>query len=123
MLTIRCICIAYMLLLTVLLLVPDPLALLGIPPSHGNTSGLGTHFSVFAVLGVLVSASRPTLRTMLLVGLLICYATATELLQSLVPERDTSPLDLLENLLGLAAGAALWWVARKHVFPRFGGRE
>ncbi len=118
MLITRCICTLYWLLLTILLLVPDPLALLGIFRIPGGASTLGVHFLVFAVLGVLVSASRLPLRRVLLVGLLIGYAVATELLQSLVPPRDPSPLDLLENLLGVGVGITAWRVARERVFRK-----
>ena len=118
MLISRCICTLYWLLLTILLLVPDPLALLGISRIPGGGSTLGVHFLVFAVLGVLVSASRLPLRRVLLIGLLIGYAVATELLQSLVPARETSRLDLLENLLGVGVGTAAWHVAREHVLRK-----
>ena len=113
MLLIRCICAAYWLLLTTLLLAP--LQLLGISRIPGQPSDVNIHFLVFAVLGILVLASRLPLRRALLTGLLVGYAIASELLQSLVG-RDTASQDLLANLLGLAAGAALWWVVQKHVF-------
>ena len=67
------------------------------------------------MLVCLVLASRLPLQRTLLAGLLVGYAIASELLQSLV-RRHTEFSNLLANLLGLAAGAALWWVAQKHVF-------
>lgn len=111
MLLIRCICAAYWLLLTTLLLMP--LELLDDRRIPWHPSDLLVHFLVFALLVVLVLASRLPLGRSLLAGLLVAYATASELLQSLVG-RDTAALDLLANLLGLAAGTAIWWGARKH---------
>ena len=116
MLIIRCICAAYWLLLTTLLLAPW--GLLGFRPKPGQPADVGVHFLVFAVLGILVPASRLPLRRLSLAGLLVGYAIASELLQSFVPTRDTTPWDLLENLLGLAAGSAIWWVAQEYVFQK-----
>jgi VanZ family protein len=82
---------------------------------------VGVHFFVFAVLGVLVSASRLPLGRARLAALLVGYATATELLQWPVG-RDTSSLDLLGNLLGLAAGTAIWWGVQKRVLRMPRGR-
>ena len=104
---IRCICVAYWLLLTTLLLAP--LELFGIMRIPGSSGGFGVHFVIFAVLGGLVAACRFPLRSVLLTVLLVAYATATELLQGLVPTRECTLRDLLENLLGLAAGTAIWW--------------
>jgi hypothetical protein len=115
---VRYICVAYWLLLTTLLLAP--LELLGITLIPGNSGGLGVHFVIFAVLGGLIAASRLPLRSVLLIVLLVAYATATELLQGLVPTRECTPIDLLENLLGLsfgsaAAGTAIWWGVHRRV--------
>ncbi len=118
MLILRLICAAYWVLLTVLLLVPDPGALFGIQRIPGYSTGVGVHFALFAVLGVLVLASRVSLEHALLAGLLTVYAITTELLQALVPLRTIELRDFAENLLGLAAGIAIWWIARKYVLRR-----
>ena len=120
---VRFICAAYWPLLTVLLLVPDPLALFGIRRVPSVSKGMGVHFLCFSVLGFLVLASRLRVQRVLLALLLIGYATATELLQSLVPRRTVEPRDLIENLLGLAAGAIIWWIAQKHPFQRPKGKQ
>jgi VanZ family protein len=113
-LLIRCLCAAYWLGLTVLLLVPNPLGLLGLRRMPGDPEGLCAHLVVFAVLGTLVSATRLPLPRTLLGGLLVGYAVTSELLQSLVG-RDTSLRDLLANLVGLAAGAGAWWVVQQYL--------
>jgi len=63
-----------------------------------------------ALLALLVHLSRTPVRGWWLAGLLMVYAIATELLQSLVPNRTVELTDLIENLLGLAAGTVLWWL-------------
>jgi hypothetical protein len=123
MLRIRFICTSYWLLLTMLLLVPDPLALFGIRRIPGASTGLGPHFLAFAALGVLVLASRLPLQRALLAGLLVGYAAATELLQLLFPPRTPQLRDFLENLLGLAAGATICWVAQKRGFQKQKAQE
>ena len=66
------------------------------------------HFFLFAMLGFLVWASRLPVRPGLVLGLLVAYALVTESLQWFVPTRTVELLDYLENLLGLAAGGAVW---------------
>ena len=104
---IRVVSVAYWLLLTVLLLAPDPLALFGITRVPGPPGGRMEHLLLFGVLAFLVCASRPPLRWGPLAGLLVGYALLTETLQVLVPTRTVELLDYAENLLGLAAG---WWL-------------
>ena len=89
----------YLVLLTTLLLVPDPLALLGIKELPGPDKGRGVHFCAFALLGLLALASRLPLGTGRLVSLVL-YALA-ETLQMLVESRSVELLDYV-NLAGLA---------------------
>jgi NAD/NADP transhydrogenase beta subunit len=117
-LAIRCVCAAYWLLLTTLLLVPNPLALLGIRRIPGDPRMVSVHFLSFAMLAALVLASRMPLGRVLVAGLLVGYAIATELLQRVVPTRTPTPEDLLANLLGLVTGAAVWWGAQKYLRRR-----
>ena len=112
MLIIRCISASYWLLLTTLLLLPDPLGMLGLRKAPLVGSGACIHFIFFALLAALVLASRSGLPRVALASLLIGYATVTELLQSSVG-RHTSATDLLANLLGLAAGTWIWSVLEK----------
>jgi len=103
---IRLLGICYWVLLTVLLLVPDPLAMLGIRRLPGN-GGVGVHFTAFAGLALLVAASRLPRRRWIL-GLLLTYAVGVEAAQALVPSRTVEFRDLLENLAGLASGIGVW---------------
>ena len=109
----RLACAVYLAVLTVLLLVPDPAALLGIDQTPGPSGGRGVHVLLFTLLAFLVCASRWPVRRRLLVGLLVTYAVATEALQWFIPLRSVELPDLLENLLGLAVGTAIWWIAQK----------
>ena len=104
---------AYWALLTVLLLAPNPLALLGIHRPPGPSGGRGVHFVCFTLLAVLVHAGRWPVRRRLLVGLLLVYAVVIEGLQWFVPARSVELLDVIENLLGLAVGTAIWWIAQR----------
>ena len=123
MLILRLICAAYCVLMTVLLLIPNPLGLLGIRRIASGSGGSGVHLVIFTVLTVLVLASRWPIGSLLLAGLLVGYAIATELLQLLVPMRALEPYDMVENLLGLAAGAGIWWLAQRRPFRRTGDEE
>jgi len=115
MLALRLVCAAYWSLLTLLLLVPDPLALLGLERIPGPESGVGVHFSCFTALALLVSASRFARRKAVLLALLAAYAVIVELSQRLVPPRTVELRDLAENLLGLATGAAVWWMLERRL--------
>jgi hypothetical protein len=118
----RLICAVYWLSLTTLLLVPDVRLLFGGRiPRVG--SGAGAHFAAFALLALFTLAARPPLRHVALAVLLIGYAAATELVQGFFPPRTAELKDLVENLLGLAVGTAVWWGARKCVFRTPVGRE
>lgn len=108
-------CVAYWAGLTVILLVPDPLGLLGLkndpwPFSHDR----GIHFLLFLTLALLADASRWAIPPRWFFGLLIGYAIAVELLQAFVPPRKVEALDLIENLLGVAAGTAIYWAVHRN---------
>jgi hypothetical protein len=114
---IRLLFIVYCVGLTVLLVAPDPAALLGIEKAPGAAGGRGIHFLAFLVLGLLALGSRWRLTPGLLIGLLIAYALATESLQWLVPPRTVAAPDFAENLLGLAAAAGCWRLVRGPISP------
>jgi len=109
---IRLVCFAYCLFLTLLLLAPDPMTLLGIDRLPTPDRGRGLHFAVFVLLALVVHASRLRVRRGLVTFLLLAYAFLTECLQGVVPSRSVEFLDLLENLLGLSAGTAIWLLVR-----------
>ena len=113
MLVVRAALALYLLVLSFLLLAPEPLELLGFSRSPDACSLRMVHFALFAVLGFLVWASRWPVRAGVLVGLLVGYALVTETLQWFVPTRTVELLDYVENLLGLVAGGAAWQSLRK----------
>ena len=102
MLVVRLMCVAYVVLLTVALLVSNPFELLGVSSVPGATLSVAQHFLSFTILALLVHISRFRIRPHVLAGLLIGYAVATESLQWLVPDRTVQLRDYVENLLGLA---------------------
>jgi hypothetical protein len=106
-------CVAYWAALTLLLLVPDPLGLLGLRENPWPlASDRGIHFSLFLALAILAGMSRWAIRPGWFFGLLAAYAAGTELLQAFVPPRTVDALDLTENLLGLAIGTLIVWAVR-----------
>ncbi|MBN1590929.1 MAG: VanZ family protein [Pirellulales bacterium] len=110
---VRLTCIAYTLALSVLLLLPNVGFLLGWWVLRGGPGGIGRHFAAFTVLGLLVAASRIPMRRARLAATMVTYAIGIELLQFLSPPRSVEWLDAVENLLGLAAGLALWQLWRR----------
>jgi VanZ family protein len=117
LLSLRVACIAYLLLLTFLLVVPEPLRLFGITQLPGPPSHRGAHFVLFAPFGLLAMASRWPLPRPWLVGTLLGYAVLTELIQACIPNRAPELFDVIENILGLAAGMAVCWLIGRNVAP------
>jgi VanZ family protein len=114
---IRVVATAYWLLLTVLLLAPDPLELLGITGATDSSGRRMEHFALFAVLALVVCASRLPVRRGAVAGLLVAYALIAETLQAFVPTRNVELLDYVENLLGLATGGVIWWWIQARFIP------
>jgi VanZ family protein len=101
---------AYWILLTALLLSPNPGALFHLRPMLlSHIPGRGIHFAFFVVLAVLAWACRLPLRWATLAILLVAYGLIVESLQAIVPPRQVEFLDYVENLAGVFAGSALWW--------------
>ncbi|MDD4918991.1 MAG: VanZ family protein [candidate division Zixibacteria bacterium] len=111
------ICLGYWALLSVLLLVPDPAAVVPLPEVPAFLWGdVGLHFGAFAVLALLTYAARwPQPPGGLLVVLLLAYGTATELLQSLVPCRAVAIEDCVGNLLGILIATGVYRLAQRAV--------
>ena len=102
------ICLSYATLLTVLLLSPDPAAIMGLKKAPLEDAGI--HFSALLLLAAFVHATRwpkPPYWTSLI--FLAVYALATEALQAIVPGRTVQLFDFIENLLGVSAGTAVYW--------------
>ena len=110
----RVFCVAYWAALTVLLLVPDPWALLGLSRVASTVStDRGVHFLLFFILGLLVHASRWPWRLLAFVLVLAVYAVGAELLQWFFPPRSVDAMDMVENVAGIVLGSlASWWLIR-----------
>jgi len=74
----------------------------------------GIHLMFFTVLSVLVHATRwPKRPWWPLIALLVVYGITTETLQLFVPHRTARVMDAIENILGIALGAGIYWLARQ----------
>ncbi len=110
-------CFCYWVLLTVLLLVPDPAGLLGLHVRPAFPWGkFGVHLMFFTVLGFLANAVRwPKRPGWPMLVFLMVYGITTESLQLFVPHRHACVMDAFENILGITLGAAIYclllWLA------------
>ena len=111
--------IAYWLLLTVLLLVPNPAGLVGLSKVPIFPWGkFGIHLGFFTVLGLLANATRwPKLPWWPLTVFLVVYGITTETLQLFVPHRTAQVIDAIENILGIAVGSAIYWLVLRLMQP------
>lgn len=106
------ICAAYWVFLTVLLLVPDPAAVVGMKRVPVFPWGdIGIHFTAFTILTLLVHASRWPKRPGWIVVVLLAYGIATESLQYFVPPRAVELKDYTENIIGVLVGSGIVWAA------------
>ena len=105
-------CLCYWLLLTVLLLVPTPAALVGLHAVPIFPWGkFGIHLIAFTILGFLANATRwPKHFCWPLIVFLVVYGITTEVLQRFVPHRSARIMDGVEDILGIAAGSAIYWL-------------
>lgn len=107
----RCLAAGYLVLLTFLLLTPNPMAVLRTEREwYGMISWLmpSVHFLTMALLAWLTMAARWPLSLGWILALLSLYALGTEGLQALVPTRTPSWTDVVQNLIGIATGTAIW---------------
>ena len=106
------ICAAYWVFLTVLLLVPDPAAVVGMKRVPVFPWGdIGIHFTAFTILTLLVHASRWPKRPGWIVVVLLAYGIATESLQYFVPPRAVELKNYTENIIGVLVGSGIVWAA------------
>jgi VanZ family protein len=112
----RKICIAYWLLLTLLLWSRDPLGWFETPSADALHDRLEpiAHFLSFGLLALFVLCTRwpPVSRYRLLV-ILAGYSVVTEVVQSQIPGRSMQLVDLLQDFAGIAAGCAMFLLARR----------
>ena len=112
-------CLCYWLLLTVLLLVPTPAALVGLDTVPIFPWGkFGIHLIAFTILGFLANATRwPKRLYWPLIVFLVVYGITTEALQLLVQHRSARIIDGMENILGIAAGSGIYWLLLRLMQP------
>ena len=105
-------CFCYWILLTVLLLVPNPAALVHLQRVPTFPWGkFGIHLIAFTILSVLVHTTRwPKRSWWPLIAILVLYGITTETLQLFVPHRSARVMDAVENILGIALGAGIYWL-------------
>jgi hypothetical protein len=113
-------CLCYWLFLTVLLLVPDPAALVGLEAIPVFPWGkFGVHLIAFTILGFLVNATRwPKRIGWSMLVFLIVYGITTESLQLFVPQRSARVMDGIENILGIVTGSAIYWLLLRLTLPK-----
>ncbi len=107
---------------TTLLLVPNPGVLVGMRQAPLARYALLAHVGSFFLLSVLTLSSRLPLSVPATLAGLLFYGAAVELLQGLVPRRTVSFADFLANALGIAMGAAAYaaaaWYRRRRIDAR-----
>jgi hypothetical protein len=107
-------------LLTVLLLVPNPAAVVGLRRIPVFPWGdIGIHFTAFTILTLLVHGFRwPKGIGWPIVAVLLAYGLTTESLQWFVPSRTVELLDYMENIFGVATGTGIYWCAHRLIQQR-----
>lgn len=76
-----------------------------------------SHLLAFLVAGFLCGLVCSRNARGIVLGVLACYAFATEGVQFLVPDRTPEWLDVLQNMLGVCAGMGLAAWMRRHEDP------
>ena len=107
--------LACLALLTALLLVSNPAALVGMEAFPVLPWGkFGIHLSAFVVFGFFAHATRwPRPLAWPMVVLLMAYGVATETLQHFVPGRTAQVPDAVENILGIVIASGVYWLASR----------
>jgi hypothetical protein len=111
--------VCYWLFLTVLLLVPNPAALVGLQEVPIFPWGkFGIHLMFFTVLGFLANSTRwPKGLWWPMIVFLMVYGITTETLQLFVPHRTAQVIDAIENILGIATGSAIYGLLLRLTLP------
>ena len=104
--------IVYLAVLTVLLLSRNPLGLMAMESDLPLLGALMpfAHLLSFLLLSFFVLSVRWPLRRPVVLSMLVIYAIATEGLQWFVSSRAPELADVVQNLLGIAIGAAVCWL-------------
>ena len=110
----------YWVLLTVLLLVPNPAALLGLHAVPVFPWGkFGVHLGFFTVLGFLATRRTMAQRSRLADdrfpdGVRPGHGS---LAVAFVPHRHAAVIDAVEDILGIALGVAIYWLLQRLTQP------
>ena len=76
------------------------------------------HLIAFTILGFLANATRwPKRLCWPMLVFLVLYGITTESLQYFVPYRTARVMDGIENILGIAAGSAIYWLVLRLMQP------
>jgi glycopeptide antibiotics resistance protein len=96
-----------------MLLVPNPAAVIGLQAVPLFPWGkFGIHLSFFTALSILANfCCWPNRLSWSLIAFMAFYGILTESLQLLVSHRTSRVMDGIENLLGIALGSAIYWLA------------
>jgi VanZ family protein len=70
------------------------------------------HFTAFFVLYILLSFAYQRLRVWHKVGLLVAYGIFIEVLQSFLPPRSASMLDIFADSVGIFMGISVLWIVK-----------
>ena len=104
----RTVCLGSWAAVTVLLLVPNPAALVGLRHAPRPGYALLAHLGSFFLLSVLTLASRLPVSWPATLGVLVSYGAVVELLQGFVPRRTVAFADFVANTVGIVLGAAAY---------------
>ena len=111
----RKLCVAYWLLLTLLLWSRDPLGWFdnsSVDAVHDRLEPVA-HFLSFGLLTLIVLSTPWRVSRGRLLMILAGYSAVTELVQALVPGRSMDGLDLLQDFSGILAGSALFALCQR----------
>lgn len=71
------------------------------------------HFVAFMTLYILLSLAYKFLKTIYKIVLLLLYGIQIEIVQSFIPGRFFSLLDVVADSIGIVIGIGLWWIYQK----------
>lgn len=110
---IRAACIAYAVLLGLLLVSEDPSRVIGLygrVPSIFRSLMPAAHVISFTVLAVLALWVRWPMARWGIVLILIVYGGMTEILQGFIPHRTPEWMDWFQDIAGIALGTVFCWI-------------
>jgi VanZ family protein len=112
----RNICLAYWVLLTIVLLASNPTGWLGVEDASGGLLERyeeWSHLICFTLLSTLVFITPWPVGRGWLALVLVAYSAGTEVLQRLVPSRHAELKDFVQDVSGVALGFILACICRR----------